>query len=330
VRHVRMLGLCLVAAFALVAVTASSALAVKNPTRSVKIFKNCPVNGTAQGKIETRPDVDCVFGATAPGAGGQFTVGPITVPLTKQIVLQYGIAFAGEQEQEEYEAEGGEGTLLLYVPPANGAEAITPTPEKVPGEPIAHITAAEQEELSWPESLKYSYAQAQKHHTVKTVYETIEQAGNKIETSIQNILTGEKPGVVVPVKIKGENKWLSELGDVCTIGSDEEPIVQHLTSGASESPLTHEIVEGSRASETEELGSVEKHGELRFLYITNSNLVDNTYAVPGVACTGPYSSVIEATIDKEFSIPEPAGASLTEIKGTLYTGTKAAGEEAGA
>jgi hypothetical protein len=328
VRQVRMLGLCLVAVLALVALTASSALAVvKNPTTSVKIFKNCPIHGVAKGPIETRPDQLCVFGATVSGAGGQFTVGGIKVPLAKQIELQYGLALAGEQEQKEYEETGGEGSDLLYVPPANGAEAITPTPEKVPGEPIANITEAEQQELGWPEGLKYSYKLAQKDHAVKTVYETIEGAGEPF-TSIQNILTGEKPGVVVPVKIKGENKWLSELGDVCSIGSDEAPIVQHLTSGASESPLTHEIVEGSRARETAKLGSVEKHHVVRFLYVTDSDLVDNTYAVPSAACTGPYSSTVAATIDKEFHIPQPAGASLTEIEGTLYTGTLAAGEEA--
>ena len=58
--------------------------------------------------------------------------------------------------------------------------------------------------------------------------------------------------------------------------------------------------------------------------------MDNTYAVPGASCTGPYASVIAATIDKEFSIPEPAGASVTEIKGTLYTGSKEFGELGGA
>jgi hypothetical protein len=118
-------------------------------------------------------------------------------------------------------------------------------------------------------------------------------------------------GVEAPVKIKGENKWLSQLGDVCYIGSDAEPIVQRLTSGSSESPLTHEVVEGSRG----EIGSP-RGGEV---YLTHSNLVDNTYAVPGAACTGPYSSEIAATIDREFGIPAAAGASVTELKGTLYT-----------
>ena len=121
--------------------------------------------------------------------------------------------------------------------------------------------------MGWPESLKYSYAQAQKHKTVKTVYEAIETAGGTPYTSIQKILDAEGPGVEVAVKIKGENKWLSQLGDVCYIGSEAEPIVQRLTSGPSTSPLTGETIEGTRGEigfviekKTEQLGMVVSDG----------------------------------------------------------------------
>ena len=119
------------------------------------------------------------------------------------------------------------------------------------------------------------------------------------------------------MKIKGENKWLSELGDVCYIGSNEAPIVQHLTSGESESPLTHEVLHGSKGE------FVVVNTTAKSVILPHSNLVDNTYAVPGASCTGPYSAVIAATIDKEFDIPQPAGASVTEIKGTLYNAVPA-------
>jgi hypothetical protein len=289
-----MLGLGLVAALVAVAFTASSALAIKNPTTSAKIFANCPVHGEAEGL----PDAACTVGLTEPNEGGRFTVGPITVPITKQIVLQYGLA----QNEEE---------TLLFIPPANGAEAITPTPEKVPGEPIAHITEAEQNELGWPETMKYSYKQAQKHGLVKTSFETIEQAGNKIETSIERILEESGAGVEVGVKIKAENKWLSQLGDVCYVGSASEPIMQHLTSGESVSPFNGETLHGSK-------GELNIQHEGQEVVENGSNLVDNTYAVPGASCTGPNASVVAATIDKEFDIPQPAGASVTEIKGALY------------
>ena len=80
--------------------------------------------------------------------------------------------------------------------------------------------------------------------------------------------------------------------------------MQHLTSGSSESPLTHEVVSGTP-------GSYEFRYEGDEVVIQKVDLVDNTYAVPGAVCTGPYSSYIQATIDKIFQIPEPAGASIT-------------------
>ena len=307
-RHVRTLGLCLVAVLAMSAVAASSALAVKNPTKSVKIFKNCPVSGISEQN--GLPNDLCIFAATEAKEGGQFTVGPITVPLVKQIVLQYGLA-----ENEETGEEG-------YVPPTHGVEAITPTPEPVPGEPIAHISLAEQEELGWPESLKYSYAQAQKKGLVRKVFEAIELAGTP-KTSRTNLLFQEGTAVEAPVKIKGENKWLSRLGDACYIGSNEEPIVQHLVSGTSTSPLTSEEIHGS-------VGELEFLREFQEVILSHTDLVDNTYPVPGAACTGPYSSVIAATIDKQFGIPAVAGASKTEIKGSLYNSTNLPAEEGGA
>ena len=295
------MGLCLIAALVVSAGTVSNALAVKNPTTALSIYKNCPIGGHAENGD---PVELCIFGATELGekgtsAGGSFTVGPITVPIEKQIKLQYGLA-ENLETGEEYS-----------VVPTNGAPAIEPTPENVPGEPIGHITAAEQEELGWPAGLKYSYAQAQKKGQVRHATETIEIAGVP-NTSRNNLISGSGTAVEAPVQIKAGNAWLSALGNVCTIGSTEHPIVQHLTSGTSVSPLTSEEAHG-------------KTGKLKILdggaalYITESNLVDNTYAVPGAVCSGPYASQITATIDKEFSIPQPAGASKTEIKGTLYS-----------
>ena len=154
------------------------------------------------------------------------------------------------------------------------------------------------------------------------MFETIEQAGF-IFTSVQQILTGEHPGVIAPVKIKGENAWLSKLGDVCYIGSEQEPIVQHLTSGKSTSPLTGVTIEGTRG----EIEVIRKGNEI---IEGHSNLVDNTYPVPGAVCTGPYSAAISATLNKVFGLPAVAGASITELKGYLYLTTKEFGEKGGA
>ena len=302
-RHLRIMGLCLIAALVVSVATASNALAVKNPTKSLAIYKNCPTEAHAE---QNGHQVElCIFGATEVGekgssAGGSFRVGPITVPIEKQIKLQYGLV-ENEKTGEEYS-----------VLPTDGAPAIEPTPENVPGEPIGHITAAEQEELGWPSGLKYSYAQAQKKGLVRHATETIEIAGVPA-TSRNNIIGRGGVGVEAPIQIKAGNAWLSGLGTVCTIGSAEHPIVQHLTSGTSVSPLTGEKLEGSP-------GELNIYDFGSALWLTHSELVDNTYAVPGAVCSGPYASQIAATIDKEFSIPQPAGASVTIIKGTLYSG----------
>jgi hypothetical protein len=296
VRYVRMLGLCMIAALAFGAMTTASAFAFKKHP-SLKHWANCPVKGSAENGL---PADLCVYGFTTPKAGGEFTVGTITVPIERSIVLQYGIARDHETEQE------------FYVPPAHGAEAITPTPEKVPGEPIANISAAEQEELGWSEGLKYSYAHAKKGE-LKTVYETIEQAG-PTATSRHNLIIEEGVAVEAPVKIKGENTWISKLGDVCYVGSSAEPIVQHLTSGESVSPLTGEKIHG-------EVGEILASYEFENLEVPGNILVDNTYPVPGASCTGPYSSEVAATIDKKFDLPQPAGGSKTIIKGTLDNAT---------
>ncbi len=175
-RHVRKLGLCLVAACAVAALGATSAQAIKNPTRSIGIYKNCPVHSELNGFR----DAACVFAATEIGekgtsAGGKFTVGPITTPIEKQITLQYG--------DNEHEVEGAEfGVVEEVIAPTDGAEIIVPTPEKVPGEPIGHVTATEQEELGWPATLKYSYATHKSQE--KHVTETIELAGARLERQI--------------------------------------------------------------------------------------------------------------------------------------------------
>lgn len=305
-RHVRKLGLCLVAACAVAALGATSALAIKNPTRSIGIYKNCPVHSELNGFR----DAACVFAATEIGekgtsAGGKFTVGPITTPIEKQITLQYG--------DNEHEVEGAEfGVVEEVIAPTDGAEIIVPTPEKVPGEPIGHVTATEQEELGWPATLKYSYATHKSQE--KHVTETIELAGLASSDKYHCIFEENTDCVTAPIKIKAGNQWLSDLGDVCYVGSNEEPIVQHLTTGETESPLTGEKLHGSG-------GELAIFDQGNALYLHGSVLYDNRYAVPAAKCTGPYAEAITNTINRKFGLPAPAGASVTEIKGTLYDAT---------
>ena len=303
-RHVRTLGLCLAAVFVAVAVAASSAAAFPpSNVWSPHYFKNCPVNEVAEiepGKLQT--DNLCFYASTEEGEGaGSYTVGKITVPLAKKVALQFGTA-----TNEETGAE-------TFIPAANGAQSLIPGKEPVPGEPIANISPAEQEELGWSAGLKEAYKKGQRDHTVGKVYEKIEFAG-PLAISRANLLNEEGTAVHAPVLVRGENRWLTSIGDSCTIGSEAEPIVQELKTGVSRSPLTGEEIQGS-------VGELEFNSEFTEVIIRHSNLADNEYAVPGATCTGPFSGEVAAAIDKEFGVPAVAGASKTELKGTLWNST---------
>jgi hypothetical protein len=298
-RHVRILGISLIAAFAVSAVTAASALAITNPDKSPLIFKHCPIYGEVNGQKTT-----FCFVAATNQEEGEYKVGGFTVPLTKQVLLQFGTVL-----NEETGAE-------TFVP-AEGAPTLPPTAEKVPGTPISRISPKEREEFGWPQELTESYLAAKRRHLTNNVFETIELAGKPV-ISRSNLLFQEGTAVEAPVKVKAANAWLTQLGTTCYIGSDEGtepgPIVQHLVSGVSKSPSTGQELHG-------EVGELAFYHEFQEAIISNNKLVDNTYPVPGASCSGPFAAPIAATIDKIFGIPAVAGASFTSLKGALYNAT---------
>ena len=214
-RYVRMLGLCLAAASAMSAVAAVPALA---ELTTVENYKQCPLKDPLVGA--------CTWGQAT---GGHYTVGPITVPITKPIVFQGGLT------KSEPEA---------FIMPANG-QAVVPTPEILPGEPLAYVTPAEQKEFGWPVALQKSYEKARIAGMLGegTITEVIETAGVPAVSKLK-LVTREGTGIEAPVMIQGKNKWLTKLGGSCFIGSYQNPIVQHLTTGVSTSPLTGETVSG--------------------------------------------------------------------------------------
>jgi hypothetical protein len=284
VRQLRMLGLCLVAAFAMSSVAAGSALASQN----LEIYKNCPLKDSL---VEV-----CSFGQTYQGEGGHYTVGPITVPVTNSIILQGGY-FEGEGKQ-------------VFVLPNNG-QAVVPVAETVPGEVLAYVTPAEQKEFGWPEALEKSYEKARIKGSFGegTTTEVIETAGVP-GLNNTNLIFEEGTAITAPIKITGKNKWLEKLGGNCKIGSSEDPIVQHLTTGTTTSPSTGETLRGTA-------GSLEILEEGNEVTLHGTTLVDNTYPVPAVhGCGGGANEAyLDPVVDRAFGLPAQAGASVTELVG---------------
>lgn len=114
--------------------------------------------------------------------------------------------------------------------------------------------------------------------------------------------------VTLPIKVKLSNPI---LGEECFIGSDAEPIVLHLTVGATAPPPPAEPIEGHR-------NAIEYKDKKRITYIPNNTLVDNNFAVPGVTgCGGSLSAIIDPIVDLDIGLPAAAGKSKVVMTATL-------------
>ncbi|HTZ64262.1 MAG TPA: hypothetical protein VMB51_09165 [Solirubrobacteraceae bacterium] len=238
------------------------------------------------------------------------------MPITKQIELQGAFTEPlGKTSQEHRENQ----RLAPVIPPEDGAPPIIPAAEKVPGEVLGNVTEAEMNEFNWPQGLRSSYKLAQKHHWFKEgkTTEVIEPAGKDLDYSSEyNILSEEGPGIIANVQIQGKNLWLESIGGNCQIGSEADPITQTLTTGETESPVTHEVMKGTA-------GLAQLWDEAQIASLTGVVLVDNTYVVPGAEkCGGPsYEAYVDPVVNKAFGLPAEAGASKTELVGALYQAT---------
>ena len=286
-----------------------SYIPTEKPDVSWSKFKNCALHEEYEGN----PAKHCDYAATRKDRGGFYTVGGITVPVTKSIVLQGGATEEGAIPPVEEQYSGME----FILPPEDGVPAIAPVPEKVPVEVLNNVSEAEMNEFGWPQNLRESYKLAQKKHYFKAnkTTETIESAGSDPQyLSTYNGLAEEGPEIIASVQIKGENPWLTLIGGSCLIGSEAEPVVQHLATGESVSPLTGERIHGKG-------GFAGIYDEYQLAALQETRLVDNTYAVPAATkCGGTtWERYLDPVVNKAFGLPAPAGASTTVLEGAEYT-----------
>jgi hypothetical protein len=306
VRHVRMLGLCLVAVFAVSAVFAGSALAKKDPynVNTWGQYKYCPYENTEL--------TDCFYGRTNGGKeGGEFMYGQVRVLLNKPIVIQGGYKGFGEEVE--------------VSPAVNGGETLEdPEPEKIV-KGLKTITPLIQEQAKWPQALMESYATAAANKETNHASLTVEMAGNECFEvpgclNTGNLLFEEGTAFRLALKTTIHNAWLESLGGgPCTIGSDEHPIEQHLTSeGAG-------YVEGFHNNQ--EFTNLELYG---------TKLVDTTWHIyQASGASGCGNAEWESYIDKALNIllhvetpgghePEANKSGITWLTGNLHDANRKA------
>jgi hypothetical protein len=290
-----MVGACLIAAFLVSAVAAGSALAKKSEynVHTYGQFKSCPYTNTEV--------TDCFVGITSGGAsGGSFQFGHVTVKLNKSITLQGGYK--------------GFGSNIEVVPATNGGETLESPELKVTGG-LGLITKLDQEASEWPQALKESFKEAKKNKEAGLNVK-IELAGNELfevpgGLNTENLLFEEGTAFRLPLKVRLINPWLEKLGGgPCLIGSDANPVMQHLTTG-----------DAGRA------GDFLANDNFTNLEFAKSKLVDVDWPIEPASkasgCGGEYESFVNDAINRVLEI-HPWKSGITVLQGTLWTGSRKA------
>lgn len=244
----------------------------KFSAHTINQYKDCPAEAEW-----------CFWGRTFPGkAGGFFLLGKVKVKLTKPITLQGGF-----RESEESINPENEQYYIKLLPLENGAETLESPVEPVEGG-VGLIAA---EAKKWPQALRESYKEAKENHETALGVK-IEVAGgnslfeNPYAISTEAVLTQVGTVLDLPLKVRLINPWLERLdgGKPCTVGNEEYPITQLLTSGQ----------EGSAGLLQPGLG-------FSNLVFSGARLVNTGWPLPLGAepkgCGGEYESEIDQAIE---------------------------------
>ena len=315
-KHVRILGLCLAAVFAMSATTlviASPALAdgcneeCKAQKQKEKEEKKHQKEEEKRSKLEERTHPWEKYFGTCPPTGTNhvngciygeataesfFQAGNITVHFTKPVVLKGGLI----REEEPF---------IKHLAPATNGKTIVPV-----AEPTASLTEGLDVELL-PETEKQRYEAYLAKGGSTTVTATIELAGpaSQIIVDSQSTLnevneSEEKPAFTFPVMIHLSNKF---LGEDCYVGTTADPIVTSFYSGETDPPPPNTPIHGTS-------GKLATHGEGAVAEVYGARLVNNDYASPGVTGCGIYGRA-NAALNAGLGLPSPSGYNTTELVG---------------
>ncbi len=339
-RHVRMLGLCLVTIFAMSATTlavASPALAggcnqeckelKEKEKQEKKELKEKEKQEQKAQKEQEKAERERIKRQEqleeGKGEWAKFSVCPIPA---LRAISEYGGCVYGEAGPESFfqagkvtihfvkpvqlrgaVSENEETGVLTWYPALNGN---TVSKEAEPGPPLTEDIDAEL--LPEAEKARYEAYLAEGGSTKVTA--TIElarpQAGG-IYVNEANLLTESGEAFVFPVMIHLSNKF---VGDHCYVGSTAEPITVPFTTGETTPEPPNTPIHG-------QLGEIKVIGEGNILQVGTSTkqtiLANNEYASPGVHGCGQNGKA-NAAINSALGLPSPAGSNSTELIGSLF------------
>lgn len=216
----------------------------------------------------------CTYAETL---SGEFKLGSKTAPIENPLVLQGGLKSLGTLQE----------ITMPLSPPLYGAEMLTRTPQKLPGglTGIGEWLGGE----------------------VRATAELIN--GGTVLVAPANLF-GTEPAVTLPIKVHLQNEL---LGENCYIGSDEDPVVLHLTDFTTTPPTGTEPISGKRG----ETISIDTG---RGLELRGNTLVDNSFAVPPATGCGTNAllvPVVTALVNADAGLPAAAGKNVAILNGNI-------------
>ncbi len=333
-RHVRMLGLCLVAVFAMSAVTlsfVSPALAsgakpaacnqeckelkekekqeAKEKKEQEKAQKKAEKEAAKRQKehekqLKKHPNGgefeifdDCPLGNAALSACTHGQAGPESFFQAGKVTIKFVkpvFLNIGLVENEET------GALTAYA--ARDGLSISRTPEPAPSltEEISPEALPESEKTRYEE-----YLAAGKSVKVTATIE-LAQPTSDLTVNEANLIGEQGTALGFPVMIHISNAF---LGTHCYIGNTAEPIEVPFTTGETSPEPPNTPIHGH-------LGHIFVFGEGNILGIEGSDLVNNSYAAPGASGCGILGG-LDSAMNTALGLPSPAGSNTTELIGEL-------------
>ena len=334
-RHVRMLGLCLVAVFAMSAVTLSfvSPALASGATKPAACNQECKElkekekqeakekkeQEKAQKKAEKEAEKrqkeqekeekkhpnggefelfdDCALGNVAITACIHGEAGPESFFQAGKVTVKFVKPVLLNIAIIENEETGA-----LQVVGARDGKSISRTPEPAP----SLTEEISPEALPASEKARYEeYLAAGKSTAVTATIELALPAGD-VTLNEANLLSEAGTALGFPVMIHISNAF---LGTHCYIGNTAEPIEVPFTSGETSPEPPNTPIHGH-------LGHIFVFGGGQILGIENSDLVNNSYAAPGASGCGILGG-LDSAMNTALGLPSPAGSNTTELIGEL-------------
>ncbi len=240
-------------------------------------FAQCPTG---------RPDVAlCLYGELT---GGTFSVGKVSIPIGKTIVLRAGAVHTGGPSPNEY----------FLVSPANG-EMLSVAEQEIPGGLQAVLGCRGCGPLGGAAS--------------NTVTATVEPAATGTDAGVFDLAAAfleEGPALMLPVRVQLHN---SLLGRECYVGSYARPIELRLTDGKTSPPPPNHPIAGRLGVAVEQY----EHG-YAMVTDTGMTLVDNAFSVPTAqGCGERLAGLYDPIIDRAIGLESHPGYNTAILTATL-------------